>query len=63
MNNCDFKRTGKKLAKAIRQGIFKGSELALAIDDILNTNVTHCTRCGADLNGAEECLDCGFWNA
>lgn len=71
--NVDSKRTGKKIVKFIKAGLFTTEAFSIALNDFLSNqqllckdpngdHETCCDRCGSsNIDSDGECLDCGYY--
>lgn len=71
--NTDAKRTGKKIVKFIKAGLFTTAAFSIALNDFLSNqqllckdpngdHETRCDRCGSsNIDSDGECLDCGYY--
>ena len=62
-NDGDYKRAGKKVARYIDDGAMDATKFAAALKVAIEAGENDtCARCGADLDGEDECPSCGYWN-
>jgi hypothetical protein len=61
-NDCEYKRAGKKVAHYLDSGAADITKFEAALKEVLEAAENDvCPRCGADLDGEDECGSCGYY--